>query len=307
MNLLLGARTGVFRGRPEAVEAPVRVLDCDRVLRVRAFGPRVYAATRSGLYRSLDGGRSWNHIETPRPEVYSVLEAPVGERLYVGTHPAHVYVSEDAGESWAECETFQELPSREEWYTPRHRNESHVRALRSAGGERIVAGVEVGGVHLSEDGGETWTERRQGVHDDVHHVLVQDAEEWVASTGTGLYRTRDSGRSWTRLDGDLDRRYFREAFSYDGRLYAAATAGPPPTWDGPKGTDAALYESCDGGDTLEPVEYAGAPGEFVLSWAAADGNVYAGTTGGLLLRREPDGWLGAGSISAEIGSLAAVE
>jgi photosystem II stability/assembly factor-like uncharacterized protein len=134
-----------------------------------------------------------------------------------------------------------------------------------------------------------------------------DAEEWVASTGDGLYRTRDSGQSWTRLDGDLDRRYFREAFADEDRLYAAAAAGPPPTWDGPRGTDAALYESCDGGDTLEPVEYAGAPGEFVLSWAAADGDVYAGTTGGLLLHREDDGWLGAGSIPAEIGSLAAVE
>lgn len=307
MNLLCGTRTGVFRGPISDSDEAVRVLDCDRVLRIRSFGPRTYVASRSGLYRSLDGGKSWNRIETPREEVYSVLEAPLGEQLFVGTHPAHIYRSMDAGETWTECDGFQELPSRESWHTPRHRNEAHVRALRAASEERIVAGVEVGGVHCSGDGGETWVERREGLHDDVHHVLVRDDTHWIASTGDGLYRTRDSGQSWSRLDRQLDHRYFREAFVHEGRLYAAATAGPPPTWDGPNGTDAALYVSIDGGDTLEPVDYAGGPGAFVLSWATDGGDIYAGTTTGLVLRREPDGWRGTGSLPSEVSAMIVVE
>ena len=306
MNLLAGTQKGVYRGPPGAFDEAVRVLDSDRVMRLRTFGPRTYAATRSGLYRSLDSGDSWTRIETPHPEVYAVLEYPLEERLYAGTHPAHLYVSTDAGETWTELEGLQALPSRSEWHTPRHRNEAHVRGLRAAGEDRLVAGIEVGGVHVSDDGGETWTERRSGLHDDVHHILV-DGDHWFASTGDGLYRSGDEGRTWRRLDRDLEGRYFRETHCHDGRLFAAATAGPPPTWDGPRGADAALYESRGDGATPRPVEYAGGPGEFVLSWATAGGNIYAGTTAGQVLRRTDDGWLGVGGVPSGIASLSAVE
>lgn len=306
MTLLAGTRNGVYRGDPDALEDAVRTLDSDRVMRVRTFGGRAYAATRSGLYRSTDGGDAWRHLPTPRQEVYSVLEHPVDDRLYVGTHPAHLYLSTDGGDTWSECTGLQDLPSRDDWHTPRHRNEAHVRALRAAGPDRIVAGIEVGGVHLSDDAGATWTECRDGVHDDVHHVLATE-DYWIASTGDGLYRTADDGRTWRRLDDDVDHRYFREAHVHDGRLYAAASRGPPPTWDGGSGTDAALFESTDDGATLRRVEYPGGPGEFVLSFAAVDGDVHAGTTAGRLLRRDEDGWTTVGHVPSSVPSITVVE
>lgn len=309
MALLLGTEDGVYRAPDVRFDDASQVLDAGRTMRVRRFAASngAYACTKSGLYRSVDDGETWTDLGVPREEVYSACVSPDGERLYAGTHPAHLYVSVDGG-SWRELDGFQDLPSREEWYTPRHRNEAHVRSLDTHPDtpHRVVAGVEVGGVHVSEDDGVTWTERRTGVHDDVHHVLVLGSAEYVASCGDGLYRTEDAGHAWTRLDGELSHRYFREAIVHDGRLYAAAARSSPGTWGGESGADAALFVSADGGTTFESVSYPGKPREVILAWAVADGRVVAGTHEGRVLSarsgRSGD-WETTGRLPAGIRSL----
>ncbi|AGB33967.1 BNR repeat-containing glycosyl hydrolase [Natrinema pellirubrum DSM 15624] len=309
MTILVGTRDGVYRTAAVPVEDANQVLDSGDTPRICTFPAvdGVFAASESGLYRSVDDGQTWENLGIPREEVYSVVASADGERLYAGTHPAHLYVSTDDGDSWAELEGFQDLPSRDQWHTPRHRNEAHIRSLgvHPETPDRVVAGVEVGGVHISDDSGATWTERREGVHDDVHHVLILGPDEYVASTGDGLYRTRDTGQSWTRLDTDLDHRYFREAFALDGRLYAAAARSSPGTWSGKNGADGILVESTDSGESLEAVSYPGEPEEVVLAWTAIDGTVLAGTNDGRLINRDANGmWTDAGQVPAGIRSLA---
>ena len=308
MAVLIGTRDGVYRTATIPVEDAEQVLDSGDVPRVRTFPEfdGVFAATKTGLYRSIDEGQTWEDLGVPQEEVYSIVASPDGERLYAGTHPAHLYVSTDSGETWDELKGFQDLPSRDEWHTPRHRNEAHVRSLgvHPETPERLIAGVEVGGVHVSEDQGETWTECRDGVHDDVHHVLVLGPDEYVVSCGDGFYRTHDAGQSWTRLDTELDHRYFREAIAFDGRLYAAAARSSPGTWSGEDGADAVLLESEDYGETFEAVSYPGAPAEVILAWAEADGRVVAGTNDGRLISGDEGGtWTEAGTVPAGIRSI----
>jgi len=215
-------------------------------------------------------------------------------------------VSEDRGRSWRERESFRALPSRESWYTPQDDTTAQVSslAIHPDAPERVFAGVERGGVFRSDDGGDTWTEQREGVDEDVHHLLMITAGTVVASTGDGLYRTEDGARSWTRLDAGHSRRYFDEALLYDGVLYTSAARGPPPSWGGPAGADAALFESTDTGDTLEQVPVPSGNREIVHAWGVHDDTVVGGTNDGSVLRRTPDGWTQAAEIPAAIRSFA---
>lgn len=311
--LLIGTDDGVYRALVDDIADSRRVLKSDRVLRVRRFGDSVFAATRSGLFRSRDSGRTWRNLDVPRREVYSVLVSPDAERLYAGTHPAHLYVSANDGTTWDEVESIQDVPSRATWHTPRHRNEAHIRSLSAHpdSPERVIAGVEVGGVLVSDDCGESWDERRAGLQTeraddlqyDVHHVLALSGDEMIVACGGGLYRTRNAGDAWTRLD-DHGHPYFREAFSHHGRLYVAATRGP---WASEM--DATMFESPDRGDTLEAVSYPGAGEAFVLAWTAlnsADEEVFAGTHTGVVIHRSRGEWTIAGTVPARIRSLAVI-
>jgi hypothetical protein len=318
--LLAGSEEGLYRladvGESEATNAQ-NVLDAGAVERVRQFEgfDGVFAATRSGLYHSLDGDE-WTDLGVPREGVYAVGASPDG-RLYAGTRPAHVYVaqptdgtdgdsSEDAAAlrelSWRELEAFQELPSRDEWRLPRHENLAQVRDVHvhPDAPNRVVAGVEVGGVHVSDDGGETWTERRGDTHDDVHELAVVTPDEFVAATGFGLFRTEDAGRSWTRLDEGYEQRYFRSVFAVGGDVYAGSALAHTSTWDD-EDADPALFVWRDG-ETIELVDTP-RPDETVtgMTTIGDDGRLVAATHRGTVLVREHENWAVAGSLPVSDG------
>ena len=309
MALIVGADDGLYRTPAPQFDTATKLSATGRVARVRQFAAveGVFAATKTGLYRSVDGGETWTDLAVPREEVYSVCAGPAGERLYAGTHPAHIYTRSQAG-AWQELTGFQELPSRPTWHTPRHRNEAHVCSLgiHHAAPDRIVARVEVGGVHLIDDRGRTWQERRDGLHNDVHHLLCRGPGTFIAACGGGLYRTDDAGQTWQRLAQSADRQYFRESIATAGRLYTAASRGPPGTWDGASGADAALYVLEADTETVTRVSYPGGPREIILAWAVADGTVIAGTNAGRVLYRSESGWKTGGHVPTGIRSLTAV-
>lgn len=95
-------------------------------------------------------------------------------------------------------------------------------------------GVEVGGIHCSEDSGETWFERHESVANDIHELHVVGSGEYVAATGRGLYRSSDPGQSWTRLDTSIEQPYFRAVHEHDGVIYAASAMANSSTWNVPE-------------------------------------------------------------------------
>lgn len=308
--LIAGAPDGIYRvdGVREPGETTAeKVLAADDVFRVRQFDglEGLFATAKSGLYHSVDG-TEWRALPFPQQQAYALTASPSGDRLYVGTRPADVFAADSSAgvptdeRVWAPVAGFRDLRERRDWGIPRHDGMAQVRSLgtHSDAPDRIVAGVEVGGVHVSDDAGATWTPRRiegfDAPHtDDIHHVAVADAETFVASTGSGLYRTTDAGRAWDRLDADHPQRYFREAFVRDGSIYAGGAPASSSSWDGR--ADHALFESHDG----EGLERVSTPtsDEVAIGWCAIGGDVVTATHRGRLLQRRDDGWTELGSIS----------
>lgn len=196
VSLLLGTTEGVYRAPAANLDDAELVLDAGNTLRVRTFeNLGSFAATKTGLYHSADGGASWTNLDVPRTQVDSVVVSPDGSRLYAGSPPGHIYVSSDSGDTWSELEGFRALPSRGRWGTPRHGGRAHVRSLgvHPDTPHRLIAGVEVGGVHVSEDDGVTWTERRNG-------LVIRSS--MTSITSTCWMRTR----SWRRVAEGSTRR-----------------------------------------------------------------------------------------------------
>ena len=170
--------------------------------------------------------------------------------IYYGTQL--VLKSTDRGQSWAEIspDLTKDNPERQGKGGGPITNEqagaefyNTLFAIEESPHEKgtIWAGSDDGLVHLTRDGGETWSDvTPRGVgeaHINAIEISPHDpATAYLAVTGYKMndfspyiYMTRDYGRSWTRLDAGLPEdtfvRVVREDTERPGMLYAGTEAG----------------------------------------------------------------------------------
>jgi hypothetical protein len=180
---------------------------------------RLFAGTfDEGLFRSLDGGDSWEQVGAgiPHQRFPSVAVSPSRKvnginAIYAGTEPSSLFLSEDDGKTWQDMPALRELPSAPTWSFPPRPWTSHVRwiALSHHDPDLIFAGIELGGVMRSTDGGETWEDRKPGSYHDSHCIQTHplDPSMVYEAAGGGVALSRDTGETWIPVDDGMDRHY----------------------------------------------------------------------------------------------------
>ena len=242
------------------------------------------AAYEAGVYRTDDGGMTWRHLPSyPSDYAHSVLVYPTDAQVvYAGSEPAAIFRSQDGGESWEECAGFREVPESERWWFHGETRQSHVRDLRMAPKDpgRLYAGIEVGGMVRSRDGGGSW-QQLEGTHDDVHFINLSASRPSTVyiATATGPYRSDDEGEHWELINTGLQRPYTLHiaAAPDDADLVLVSVSS------GAARQEPLFYRSITGGSMWRRIEAVGSDDDMVVAidWDPGDPRrVYVGTERG---------------------------
>lgn len=190
-----------------------------------------------GVWRSMDGGRSWDLPESIAGASVEALSQWAGDpKVWVaGTHKG-VWLSQDGGISWARISQ------------PWNHEMRVITAVAFDPSNRDV--IYAGTPHLpwkTTDGGKTWNSIHEGMLDDsdVFSIFVdpEDPRRLLASACSGIYRSETGGVKWAKFNGiPASHRRTHVIRRHPGKsnvIYAGTTLG--------------LLRSTDGGGTFKQI------------------------------------------------------
>jgi len=153
----------------------------------------------SGIYRSKDGGLTWERLKEGLPA------GPLGRiALAVGpTNPSHLYAliettqgmlwdSKDLGDHWTRVSDFHGLSARPFYFSLLHVSPADDRKLFFSSYLLL----------RSDDGGKTTTPIDRGVHVDHHALWIdpQNPDRMIQGNDGGAYVTENAAKSWRFLN-----------------------------------------------------------------------------------------------------------
>ena len=254
----------------------------------------LYVATQEyGLYKIVNNGLRCEQILAVN--AHSVLlDKTVPTRLWVGTTPPHIYRSLDGGKTWQNLsETFVNIPDMVDWTFPKPPYEARISILKQVPNqpEMILAGVRIGGLLRSVNGGDNWTLSDAGLDEDIYALANHptDSTFWLAATGDGIYCSIDGGYIWQETSSNLLEAYTSAILILQsGVCFVAASHTPPGNWV--ENATANLYQSTDGATNWQRIQF---PSFEYITTLASDAQkedwVYMGTQSGAIYLSQDQG------------------
>jgi photosystem II stability/assembly factor-like uncharacterized protein len=279
-------------GRPSCLSA-------DPLVQGRAW----CGTNRNGVFRTDDGGRSWQSVGLAGPLIMAVSVSPTDRDLvWVGTEPSALWRSEDAGITWVQTSPLETLSSSSEWSFPPRPDTHHVRwiACHPLEAERLWVAIEAGALVSTIDGGRTWSDRVPGGPRDTHELAIhrKAPDTLRVSAGDGYFESDDAGATWRSPSVGLEVGYFRSVAidpEQPEAVVVSASSGPHSAYLAGR-SDGRLYRRLtrdrwervhDGwpepASTIAPLLCAGVKGGEL--WAADERGVHRSDDGGKSWRR----------------------
>jgi photosystem II stability/assembly factor-like uncharacterized protein len=277
-------------------------VECDvRALAVDRHRPHtLYAGTNEGVYRSEDAGEQWTRLAGPLDDLvtWSLLLSPHDrDTLWAGTRPPGIFRSTDGGRSWQRtCGDIAQECSGIRF--------NRVTTLRADPIERnwLWAGVEIDGVWLSQDRGESWRRLGEGLSStDIHGLAIVPGpggrRTLLATTNNDLNESHDNGQTWRprRVGEQFGHGYCRGLVQRPDRPEVLFLGNG----DGPPGMVGTAWRSEDAGQSWQKMslpatpnstiwDYAFDPSDLSHVWAySVSGEVYHSPDGGQRWQKAP--------------------
>lgn len=262
----------------------------------------------SSLHQSTDGGAAWTPMETPAfpagsprklHQVWSLARR--NGAMLAGVSEAALFERTE-GSGWKMNEALENHPTRERWNPGAGGLCLHTIL---PGADRTYLAISAVGVLRSDDGGQTWELKNDGVvaaDTDLAaqfaaggvcccHKLVRDpanADILYQQNHVGVFRSADGGGSWERIENGLPT-FFGFGMVMHPRDARTLYNAPIRSQEIHMVADGSLriYRTRDGGDHWQPLDrglpencYANVLRDALAIDSHDPAGIYVGTTGG---------------------------
>ncbi len=232
----------------------------------------------SGLYRSTDGGKTWEKLKAGLPEGelgrIAVAVAPSRPNVVyaaVESSKSALYRSDDMGKTWERVNTARAMGTRPFYFSRVVVDPKDYRRVYKMGGLLAV----------STDGGKAFNESvgAGGVHPDLHALWIDPVQPSTLYLGTdgGVYRSMDYGGTWNFIRNLPLSQFYHVSFDMERPYNVYGGLQDNGSWAGPS-------QGRGGVQNKDWLNVGFGDGFYVFAHPADKNVVYSQYQGGKLLR-----------------------